>query len=85
MNNKKLYECAICFEEYDKGYMEDKDICCFCHLNPNIYGKNKLHPIKQTPISFCTCGKPYNSFCRMEEFFDIQYPKRAKHVHKKIV
>lgn len=56
-----VFECAICFEEYDWGYMADKTICIFCVEKLN---SNTLHPVKQTPIQRCICGQIWLVKCR---------------------
>jgi len=64
------YECAICFGEYpDEGYMVDKHICTDCNLKNEVYPE-QLHPVTRTPKKFCTCGKPWNFWCRFNAFND---------------
>jgi hypothetical protein len=65
-----MFECAICFQEYDWGYMQDRHICSFCNQKPEIY-KDGIHPVTQTPKVFCKCGKPWNGWCSMLALYSL--------------
>ncbi len=82
-DHQGMYECAICFNEYDWGYMEDKHICAFCNQKPEIY-KNGMHPVTQTPKIFCKCGQPWNGTCAMRSIFSLRDREvNPQHAHPK--
>jgi hypothetical protein len=75
MDQSGIFECCICFHEYDYGHMKDKDICAFCFEK---LPSGSLHPVKQTPIEKCVCGKKLESnVCNSISFAVVHFVSKA--------
>lgn len=63
MDQSGIFECCICFNNYDYGHMKDKNVCTFCFES---LPSNSLHPLKRTPIDMCVCGSKWNQMCAIQ-------------------
>lgn len=64
--DEELFECNICLQEYDGGYMRDRWVCTFC---ADILPVQSPHPVNGKPHKLCGCGKIWNQDCAKAGIF----------------
>lgn len=74
-------ECAVCFKHLCHGVIHQK-ICTECLIATTEQavqnGQPPLHPLTQTPLPMCKCGKAWIGDCRMWSMPGVRITNRAQ-------
>jgi hypothetical protein len=69
LENSDHPECCVCFGKLCRGGTTHSDICPDCVKKLPKTNGVVLHPLKQTPLKMCICGKVWNTECSMSSLF----------------